>query len=49
MRIALGQFNAVLGDLAGNAERIRRIYAEAVKAGADLIVFPELSLCGYPP
>ncbi|MHC4346360.1 MAG: NAD+ synthase [Planctomycetota bacterium] len=49
MRVALGQFNAVLGDLAGNAERIRHIYAEALKAGADLTVLPELSLCGYPP
>jgi len=49
MRVALGQFNAVLGDLAGNAERIRRVYGEAVKGGADLVVFPELAICGYPP
>lgn len=49
MRIALGQFNAVVGDLAGNAERIRQIYAQAVRFNADLVVFPELAICGYPP
>ena len=49
MRVALGQFNAVVGDLAGNAERMRQIYAQAVKADVDLLVFPELAICGYPP
>ncbi len=49
MRIALGQFNAVVGDLAGNAAKMRRIYSEALQAGADLVVFPELAVCGYPP
>lgn len=49
MRVALGQFNAVVGDLAGNARRMRQFYAEAVRAGADLLVFPELAVCGYPP
>ena len=49
MRIALGQFDAVVGDLAGNAEKMRRIYSEALQAGADLVVFPELAVCGYPP
>ncbi len=49
MRIALGQFNAVVGDLAGNAAKMRRIYSEALRAGADLVVFPELAVCGYPP
>lgn len=49
MRIALGQFNATVGDLAGNAVKIREIYGKAVKSGAELIVFPELALCGYPP
>jgi NAD+ synthase (glutamine-hydrolysing) len=45
----MGQFNAVVGDLAGNAGKIRSIYAEAIRAGADLLVFPELAICGYPP
>ncbi len=49
MRVALGQFNAVVGDLAGNAERMVEIYAEAVRTDVDLLVFPELAVCGYPP
>ena len=49
MRVALGQFNAIVGDLAGNAEKMRQIYAQAVKADVDLLVFPELAICGYPP
>jgi NAD+ synthase (glutamine-hydrolysing) len=49
MRVALGQFNAVVGDLAGNAEKMREIYARAVRSDVDLLVFPELAICGYPP
>ena len=49
MRVALGQFNAVVGDLAGNAEKMRQIYTRAVQSEVDLLVFPELAICGYPP
>jgi len=49
VRVALGQFNAVVGDLAGNAQRMREFYAQAVRADVDLLVFPELAICGYPP
>ncbi|MHC4640642.1 MAG: NAD+ synthase [Planctomycetota bacterium] len=49
MRIALGQFNPIVGDLAGNAEKMRKIWAEAVQSNVDLLVFPELAVCGYPP
>ena len=49
MRIALAQINSIVGDLAGNSERIQEAHAEAKKEGADLVVFPELSLTGYPP
>jgi len=49
MRVALGQFNAVVGDLDGNAEKMREIYAQAVQSDVDLLVFPELAICGYPP
>ncbi len=49
MRIALGQFNAVVGDLAGNAEKMRGMYADAMRSNVDLLVFPELAICGYPP
>ena len=49
LRVALGQFNATVGDLAGNAAKMRRIYADAMARGAELLVFPELAVCGYPP
>lgn len=49
MRVALGQFNAVVGDMAGNARKMRELYAEAVRADVDLLAFPELAVCGYPP
>jgi NAD+ synthase (glutamine-hydrolysing) len=49
MRVALGQFNAVVGDLVGNTGRMRQIYAQAIRADVDLLVFPELAVCGYPP
>jgi NAD+ synthase (glutamine-hydrolysing) len=49
MRIAIAQLDCVVGDLAGNAERILDAVAEARRGGADLVVTPELSLCGYPP
>jgi len=49
MRIALAQINAVVGDLDGNAERIRSRLAEAKDQQADLVVFPELAVTGYPP
>jgi NAD+ synthase (glutamine-hydrolysing) len=49
MRVGLGQFNAVVGDLAGNAEKMRQLYSEAVRADVDLLAFPELAICGYPP
>ncbi|MCX5638603.1 MAG: NAD+ synthase, partial [Planctomycetota bacterium] len=49
MLVALGQFNAVVGDLAGNAEKMREIYAQATRFDVDLVVFPEMAVCGYPP
>jgi len=49
VRVGLGQFNAIVGDLTGNAEKMRQFYARAVEAGVDLLVFPELAVCGYPP
>ncbi|HST34030.1 MAG TPA: NAD+ synthase [Solirubrobacteraceae bacterium] len=49
MRIALCQMNATVGDIAGNAELIRAGRAKALEAGADLVLFPELALTGYPP
>ncbi len=49
MRIALGQFNATVGDLAGNVAKMKRIWSDAMAAGADLVAFPEMAICGYPP
>ena len=49
MRIALGQFNATVGDIGGNVETMKRMWSQAVEAGADLVAFPELAICGYPP
>ncbi len=49
LAIAVAQLNPVVGDVAGNADKARRARAEAARAGADLVVFPELFICGYPP
>jgi NAD+ synthase (glutamine-hydrolysing) len=49
MRIALAQINPVVGDLAGNRELILGRLDEAKQAGADLVLFPELAVTGYPP
>ncbi|MGH9039288.1 MAG: NAD+ synthase, partial [Acidimicrobiia bacterium] len=49
LRIAGAQINVTVGDLAGNEARILAAYEEAEAAGADLVVFPELAVTGYPP
>src|SRR3984885_8216253 len=49
MKIALAQFNPTIGDFAGNSARILALAAQAKERGADLAVFSELCLCGYPP
>ncbi|MDD5327193.1 MAG: NAD+ synthase [Phycisphaerae bacterium] len=49
MRIALAQFNTSVGDIRGNTEKIKKLSAEAYDLGADIVVFPEMSVCGYPP
>ncbi|MFP3905489.1 MAG: NAD+ synthase [Acidimicrobiales bacterium] len=49
LRIAACQIDAVVGDLDGNVERILAALGEAEEAGADLAVFPELAITGYPP
>ena len=49
MKIALGQINPTVGDFSGNAARIIDFATRAQAAGAGLIAFPELSVCGYPP
>ncbi|HXX70643.1 MAG TPA: NAD+ synthase, partial [Candidatus Acidoferrum sp.] len=49
MRIALAQFNPTIGDFEGNRKRILELAHEAHRGGAELAVFSELCLCGYPP
>ena len=48
IRLALGQIDPCVGDLDGNAELILDSAARAVAAGADVVVFPEMALTGYP-
>jgi NAD+ synthase (glutamine-hydrolysing) len=49
VKIALGQINPTVGDFSGNASKIIEFSQRARSAGAGLILFPELSICGYPP
>ncbi|MEA2928393.1 MAG: synthase, partial [Hyphomicrobiales bacterium] len=49
LAIALAQLNPTVGDVAGNTEKVRRARATAAGEGADLIIFPELFIAGYPP
>ena len=49
MKIALAQLNYLIGDFEGNLAKISGAVAGAVSEGADLVIFSELSICGYPP
>jgi NAD+ synthetase len=49
VRIAIGQINTTVGDLVGNCDRIVTAVESASAAGAQLVLFPELAICGYPP
>ena len=49
MNIGILQLNFTIGDFEKNADKVARAYGEAVELGAELVVAPELGLCGYPP
>ena len=49
MRIGLAQINTTVGDFEGNQKRILDAYAQLVKDGAEMVITPELAVCGYPP
>jgi NAD+ synthase (glutamine-hydrolysing) len=49
MRLGLAQINTIVGDIAGNRRKILDAYASLVAQGAELVIFPELVVCGYPP
>ncbi|MDR2662520.1 MAG: NAD+ synthase, partial [Treponema sp.] len=49
MIIAIAQINSTIGGFAGNREKVAAFARRAADAGAELVLFPELALCGYPP
>lgn len=49
MKVALAQINTTVGDLRGNEAKIMAAYQRGVAAGVDLVMFPELTITGYPP
>src|SRR3954470_7631082 len=49
LRVSLAQINATVGDIPGNSQKIRDYISRARDEGAQLVVFPELALTGYPP
>ena len=49
LAITIAQLNPLVGDVAGNADKARGARAKAIAAGADLVLLPELFICGYPP
>jgi NAD+ synthase (glutamine-hydrolysing) len=49
VKIALAQINPTVGDFVGNTKKILEFAARGGELGADLVVFPELAVCGYPP
>ena len=49
MNIGILQLNFTIGDFEKNSDKVARSYGEAVELGAELVVAPELGLCGYPP
>lgn len=49
MKIGLCQINPIIGDVEGNKEKILQGYRKGITEEVDLVIFPELALCGYPP
>ncbi|MFZ4693860.1 MAG: NAD+ synthase [Verrucomicrobiia bacterium] len=49
MKVALAQVNTTVGDLSGNEAKILEAYRRGAEAGAEIVVFPELAITGYPP
>ncbi len=49
MKIVVGQINSKIADFSGNSQKMLNVISRAARDGADMVLFPELSLCGYPP
>ena len=49
MKVCMAQINTMVGDISGNTQRVLEVCHEQARAGTQLVVFPELTLTGYPP
>ena len=49
MKLALAQINPTIGDFTGNVRKIVEVSVASQRHGADLVIFPEMAVCGYPP
>ncbi|MGC1870316.1 MAG: NAD+ synthase [Acidobacteriaceae bacterium] len=49
MKLALAQINPTIGDFLGNVRKIVEVSLDSQRLGADLVIFPEMAVCGYPP
>jgi NAD+ synthase (glutamine-hydrolysing) len=49
LKVAIAQISPVVGDFAGNLKQLEQAYSKAIESGADLLLTPELGVCGYPP
>ena len=49
MKVGLAQVNTTVGDMEGNLQKVSDAYARLCSGGAELVLFPELVVCGYPP
>ncbi|MBI4706433.1 MAG: NAD+ synthase [Candidatus Omnitrophica bacterium] len=49
IRLAIAQINSCVGDFSGNSEKIISCLGRSVQSGCDIVIFPELAVCGYPP
>ena len=49
LKVAMVQINSTVGDLTGNVQKMKKFLDNALKYGADIVIFPELAVTGYPP
>ena len=49
LKVAMVQINSIVGDLNGNVQNMKKHLDDVLKYGADIVIFPELAVTGYPP